>query len=51
MIPFPVPDTLRWRFRDAGISADAMMTTAACSTFNVLLAEGRRVAALLVAVS
>jgi uncharacterized protein len=51
MIPFPVPDTLRWRFRDAGISADAMTTAAACSTFNVLFAEGRRVAALLVAVS
>jgi uncharacterized protein len=51
MIPFPVPDTLRWRFRDAGISADAMTTPSACSIFNVLLAEGRRVAALLVAVS
>ncbi len=50
-IPYPLPDTLRWRFRDAGISADAMTTAAACSTFNVLLTEGRRVAALLVAVS
>jgi uncharacterized protein len=51
MVPFPIPDPLRWRFRDAAIRADVMTTAAACSTFNVLLDEGRRVAALLVAVS
>jgi uncharacterized protein len=51
LIPFPIPQPLRWRFRDAGISADVMTTAAACSTYNVLLAEGRRVAALLTAVS
>ena len=34
----------------AGIRAEAMDTGAACRTFNVLLAEGRRVAAALVAV-
>jgi uncharacterized protein len=51
MIPFPIPQPLRWRFRDAGISADVMTTAAACSTYNVLLEEGRRVAALLTAVS
>jgi uncharacterized protein len=50
MIPFPTPEALRWRFRDAGISADSMTTASACSTWNVLLDEGRRVAALLVAV-
>lgn len=51
MVPVQLPDPLRWRFRDAAISADSMTTAAACSTFNVLLAEGRRVAALIVAVS
>jgi uncharacterized protein len=51
MVPFPIPQPLRWRFRDAGISADVMTTAAACSTWNVLLAEGRRAAALLTAVS
>ncbi len=51
LIPIPVPQPLRWRFRDAGISADAMTTAAACTTLAVLLEEGRRVAALLKAVS
>jgi uncharacterized protein len=51
MMPFPIPQPLRWRFRDVGISADVMTTAAACSTYNVLLEEGRRVAALLTAVS
>lgn len=48
--PWPIPDALRWRLRDAGISADAMPTRAAASTYNVLLAEGRPVAAALLAV-
>jgi uncharacterized protein len=34
----------------AGIGADAMSTPAACRTYNVLLAEDRRVAAALIAV-
>lgn len=50
-VPLPLPKALRQRLRDVGISADAMTTAAAASTFNVLLAEGRRVAALLAAVS
>jgi uncharacterized protein len=50
-MPLPIPDSLRWRLRDARISADVMTTASACSTFNVLLGEGRRVAALLVAVA
>jgi uncharacterized protein len=43
------PD-LAARFRNASISADAMSTGAAVRTFNVLLAEDRRVAAALIAV-
>jgi len=46
----PIGDALRWRFRDARISADPMATGHALRTWNVLLAEGRRVAAALVAV-
>lgn len=38
---------LRNELRQHGITADVMDTGAACRTFNVLLAEGRRVAALL----
>ena len=38
------------RLREATISADAMSTGAAVRTFNVLLAEERRVAAALIAV-
>ncbi len=47
--PWPVPDALRWQLRDAGISVDAMPTRGAASTYNVLLAEGRPVAAALLA--
>jgi uncharacterized protein len=49
-LPLPLPESLRWRFRDAGISADVMTSASACSTYNVLLGEGRRVAAAFVAV-
>jgi len=41
---------LRVALRRVGIGLDAMDTGAACRTFNVLLAEGRRVFAALVAV-
>ncbi|MCS0495871.1 Mth938-like domain-containing protein [Ancylobacter sp. MQZ15Z-1] len=47
--PWAIPDALRWRLRDAGISVDAMPTRAAASTYNVLLAEDRAVAAALLA--
>ena len=40
----------RARLKGAGISAEVMGTGAACRTFNLLQAEGRRVAALLIAV-
>jgi uncharacterized protein len=37
-------------FRSAGIVTDAMATGAACRTYNVLMAEERRVAAALIAI-
>ena len=43
------PESLRAELRSHGISIDPMDTGAACRTFNVLLAEGRRVAAALIA--
>jgi uncharacterized protein len=43
----PVPMALRQAMREAGIVVDAMDTGAACRTYNVLLAEDRRVAAAL----
>ena len=44
-----VPTTLRQGLRASGIVVDAMDTGAACRTYNVLLAEERRVAAALIA--
>ncbi len=46
----PMPTALREKFRALGISADPMATGAAVRTWNILLAEGRRVAAGLIAV-
>ncbi len=43
---FPPPDTLA-SLRDARIGFEVMDTPAACRTYNVLLGEGRQVAALL----
>lgn len=48
--PVVLPEALRARFRDAGLSVDAMTTGAAVRTWNILLAEGRRVGAGLIAV-
>ena len=45
----PVPGALRGALRAHGVGCDGMDTGAACRTFNVLLAEGRRVAAALIA--
>lgn len=47
----PVSSTLRRELREAGIVLDAMDTGAACRTYNVLMAEDRRVAAALIALS
>lgn len=46
-----VPHGLRGLLRAKGIGCDGMDTGAACRTYNVLLAEARRVAAVLIAVS
>ena len=43
-----VPAALRTALRTAGIALEAMDTGAACRTYNVLVAEDRRVAAALV---
>lgn len=45
-----IPRTLKQLFRQRGIAVEAMDTGAACRTYNVLMAEGRRVAAALLAV-
>lgn len=48
--PWPLPDGLRQPFRDARLSLDAMTTGAAVRTYNVMVGEGRRIGAGLVAV-
>jgi uncharacterized protein len=47
----PVPPALRVALREAGVGIEPMDTGAACRTYNVLMAEGRRVAAALIAVA
>ena len=46
---FPSRD-IRQAFTEAGVGLDSMDTGAACRTYNVLLAEGRPVAAAFIAV-
>ena len=41
---------LRQELREAGLVVETMDTGAACRTFNVLMAEGRAVAAALIAI-
>jgi uncharacterized protein len=48
--PFRPPDALRARFHEARVSLDAMITGPAVRTYNVLLLEGRRVGAGLIAI-
>lgn len=45
-----VSGAVRQPLREGGIVLEPMATGAACRTFNVLMAEGRRVAAALIAV-
>tara|TARA_Y100000589_G_C27177969_1_gene639577 strand:- start:1974 stop:2348 length:375 start_codon:yes stop_codon:yes gene_type:complete len=45
-----IPNELRECIRTQGVGVDSMDTGAACRTYNVLLAEGRRVAAALMLV-
>jgi uncharacterized protein len=46
----PLPPGLRQELRAAGMVVELMDTGAACRTYNVLLAEERRVAAALIAI-
>jgi uncharacterized protein len=46
-----VNSALRQDLKAAGVVLEAMDTGAACRTYNVLMAEGRRVAAALIAIS
>ena len=48
--PWPIPERLRARFRALGVSVDVMATGPAVRTYNILLAENRRVGAGLIAV-
>ncbi|MEP5153490.1 Mth938-like domain-containing protein [Planktotalea sp.] len=45
-----LPKDLRAALEGAGIGAEAMSSPAACRTYNVLVSEGRRVAAALLPV-
>ncbi len=45
------PEALRQRLKDLGLVVEIMGTGAACRTFNLLRAEGRAVAAALIAVA
>jgi uncharacterized protein len=47
----PIPRPIKEALRARGISSDPMSTGAAVRTYNVLLAEERRVAAALIAVA
>jgi len=49
--PWPLPEHLRARFRELSLRVDSMATGAAVRTFNILLAENRRVGAGLIAVA
>ena len=49
-MPWPMPEALRWRFRDARIGVEAMPTPSAVRTYNILFGERRRVGAALIAV-
>lgn len=45
-----LPPKIKNALKEAGIGLEVMDTGAACRTFNILLGEGRRVAAALIAV-
>jgi len=48
--PWALPERLRARFHELSLSIDSMPTGAAVRTYNILLAENRRVGAGLIAV-
>lgn len=45
-----IPADLRTALEDAGLGVETMNSPAACRTYNILLSEGRRVAAALLPV-
>jgi uncharacterized protein len=45
----PLPEALRLRLRELGIGVELMATGPAARTYNILMAEGRKIAAALVA--
>jgi uncharacterized protein len=49
-VPWIMPEWLRAKFRDAHVSVDPMTTGPAVRTYNVMLMEGRRVGAGLIAI-
>jgi uncharacterized protein len=49
--PWALREDLRKKFHELALSVDAMTTGAAVSTYNILLAENRRVGAGLIAVA
>ena len=49
--PWVMPQALRTRFRDSHLSVDTMTTGPAVRTYNVMLMEGRRVGAGLIAIA
>lgn len=49
--PWVLPEHLRSRFRELSLSVDSMPTGAAVRTYNILLAENRRVGAGLIAIA
>ncbi len=46
----PLPEALRWRFRELRIATELMTTPPAARTYNILVAEGRKIAAALISV-
>jgi uncharacterized protein len=48
--PYALPQDIRRLFREASISVDCLATGPAAQTYNILLGEGRRVGAGLIAV-
>ena len=49
--PAFLDDAILWRLREARIAIDVMTTGSAARTYNIMLAENRRVAAALIAVA
>jgi uncharacterized protein len=45
-----LPEALRWRFKELKISVELMTTPPAARTYNILVAEGRKIAAALISV-